>query len=149
MFAEGEKPETRWGGCLCGAVRYCVIGPPVIVAHCHCRDCQRGGGAGHSTGAMFARACFSLSGDVSEYRLRSGVGTTVIRSFCPTCGSGIFGCNDGAPDHVTIALGTLDNPSTFTPEVVVFDRSRPHWDTMDPDLPKFDTQPDWKPNDGA
>ena len=141
------EATVREGGCLCGAVRYRVTGAPVIVAHCHCRDCQRGGGAGHSTGAMFPRERFVISGELSEYRLVSEPGTTVIRSFCPTCGSGIFGRNDGSADHVTIALGTLDDPTAFTPEVVVFARSRPHWDSVDPDLPTFDTQPDWKPDD--
>lgn len=137
------------GGCLCGAVRYSVTGAPVIVAHCHCRDCQRGGGAGHSTGAMFPVERFRISGDLSEFALTSDNGTRVIRSFCPTCGSGIFGRNDGMTGHVTIALGTLDDPAAFTPEVVVFARSRPTWDTMNPALPTFDDQPAWKPDDGA
>jgi hypothetical protein len=29
------------GGWLCGGVRYEIEGEPVVVAHCHCTDCQR------------------------------------------------------------------------------------------------------------
>ncbi|MDF1720595.1 MAG: GFA family protein [Minwuia sp.] len=93
--------DQQEGGCICGGVRYRVTGSPVIVAHCHCRDCQRGGGGGHSTGAMFPVDRFRLTGPVRQYQLVSSQGTRVTRSFCPTCASPIFGRNDGAPDHVT------------------------------------------------
>jgi len=29
------------GGCACGAVRYRLTAPPLIVHACHCRDCQK------------------------------------------------------------------------------------------------------------
>lgn len=147
MTAGGGRDQVHSGGCLCGAVRYSVAGAPVIVAHCHCRDCQRSGGAGHSTGAMFPVDRFRISGDLSAFTITSDNGTRVVRSFCPTCGSGIFGRNDGTTGHVTIALGTLDDPSAFTPEVVVFARSRPAWDTMNPALVTFDAQPAWQPDE--
>lgn len=143
------KTDHHHGGCICGGIRYRVTGAPVIVAHCHCRNCQRGSGAGHSTGAMFPVDRFHLTGPVSEYQLDSSQGTRVTRGFCPTCGSPIFGRNDGAPDHVTITLGTLDDPAAFTPEVVIHARSRPHWDAMDPTLETFDTQPEWTPDKDA
>ena len=39
--------EGGWveGGCLCGAVRYRVEGPPLHAGYCHCRMCQRAAGA--------------------------------------------------------------------------------------------------------
>jgi len=43
----------RTGKCLCGACSYKIEGDPIIVAICHCADCQRLSGAGHSTGAMY------------------------------------------------------------------------------------------------
>ena len=150
-MGRGTAPVTviHHGGCLCGATRYSVRGAPAIVAHCHCRGCQRGSGAGHSTGAMFPRDRFEISGAMSTFHLDFENGTRVTRTFCPTCGSGIFGRNDGMAGHVTTALGTFDDPSAFTPEVVVFARSRPTWDTMNPALPTFDAQPGWKPDGGG
>jgi len=53
------------------------------------------------------------------------------------------------PGAVTVCVGTLDDPNCVTPQVVVFARSRRNWDLTDPELPTFDTQPDWKPEDGV
>ena len=33
------------GGCLCGAVRYCVSGSPFATEYCHCGMCQKASGA--------------------------------------------------------------------------------------------------------
>ena len=37
------------GGCACGAVLYVCDSEPVMVFHCHCRDCQRSSGAAMAT----------------------------------------------------------------------------------------------------
>ena len=143
-----EKSTRNYqGGCLCGAIRYEVRGQPLVVAHCHCEDCQRSSGAGHSTGAMFPVDRFRLTGQTAEYELVSDKGTKVTRVFCPACGSPVFGCNTGMVGYVTITLGTLDDASGFAPQVVIFDRNRKPWDTMDESLPTFAAQPDWQPGD--
>ena len=137
------------GGCLCGAVRYEAEGEPVVVAHCHCKDCQRGSGAGHSTGAMFKADKFRLTGRVAEYKLISEHGNVVTRVFCPACGSPILGRNDGMQGYVTITLGTVDDSSDLEPQVAIFARNRRPWDTMDESLAIFEAQPGWKPGDGV
>jgi hypothetical protein len=138
----------RTGRCLCGACAYRIEGDPVVVAHCHCCDCQRLSGAGHSTGAMFAQDGVRLEGPVATYSFASEAGNEVTRLFCGTCGSPLFGKNTGMPGFMTVTLGTLDDPE-LTPQVVVFARSRRAWDVMDETLPTFEAQPAWKPADGA
>src|SRR5260221_14613105 len=100
----------RTGRCLCGKCAYEIDGEPVVVAHCHCLDCQRGTGAGHSTGAMFAEADVRLQGPVSTYVLQSDAGNAVTRLFCSGCGSPLFGRNTGMPGFMTVSVGTLDLP---------------------------------------
>lgn len=142
-------PSPRTGRCCCGAVTYEIDGDPVIVAHCHCADCQRLTGAGHSTGAMFPSAQVRVTGQVATFELRSEADRAVTRSFCPRCGSPLFGQNTGMPGFMTVSVGTLDDPDSVTPQVAIFARSRRAWDHVDPGLPSFDTQPGWKPADGA
>ncbi len=140
-----DEPRVRRGRCLCGSVKFEAVGEPVVVAHCHCEDCQRLTGAGHSTGAMFPSACFTLSGTIREYVLRSEAGNQVTRVFCPACGSPILGRNTGMPGFVTVALGTIDDSSTLHPSVAIFARNRRAWDAMDDSIATFDAQPEWRP----
>lgn len=139
----------RKGGCLCGACRYEIDGDPVVVAHCHCIDCQKLTGSGHSTGAMFAESGISLAGPSASYSMSSESGSKVARLFCSKCGSPLFGKNSGMPGFMTVSLGTLDSPDDLVPQVVVFRRSRRSWDVMDETLPTYEAQPDWKPEDGV
>jgi hypothetical protein len=37
----------------------------------------------------------------------------------------------------------------FEPAVVIFARNRKPWDVMDSSLPTFESQPRWRPEDGA
>lgn len=140
-----KSSDIHTGGCLCGNIKYEATGAPVVVAHCHCNDCQRSSGAGHTTGAMFAIKNVAISGDLAKFSHQSNVGTNVTKTFCPKCGSSIFGQNDGSPDYITISLGSFDDSSVFNPEVVIFAQNKKHWDVMDDTLLTFDEQPDWKP----
>ncbi len=137
--------RTHRGGCLCGSVRYEVDGEPAVVAHCHCINCQKASGSGHSTGAMFRDDQLRVIGNTASYKYKADSGHEVTRVFCPTCSSSIFGRNTGSEGFSTITLGTLDDSSQFEPQVTVFARNRKSWDIMDESVPTFDAQPDWKP----
>ena len=52
------------GKCLCGEVTYTADAPPVVVAQCHCEECRRLSGTGHTVGAMLQR--------ISEANLKHG-----------------------------------------------------------------------------
>ncbi|MBV1860152.1 MAG: GFA family protein [Nannocystaceae bacterium] len=119
------------------------------MAHCHCRDCQRLTGTAHSTGAMFAVSDVTLTGRTAEFELEGGSGATVTRTFCPTCGSPIFGKNTGMRGFITLSLGTFDDLESLVPQVAVFARSKPSWDAMDPAVESYDTMPDWSPENGT
>ena len=140
-----KSTDIHTGGCMCGDVKFKATGVPVVVAHCHCEECQRSSGAGHTTGAMFAVKNVSISGALAKFNYQSRAGNTVTKSFCPKCGSALFGQNDGMADHVTISLGTFDDSSKFEPEVVVFASNRKPWDLMGEKLMTFDKHPEWKP----
>ncbi|WP_420588146.1 GFA family protein [Marivita sp.] len=133
------------GQCLCGDVSYTANGPPVVVAQCHCEECRRLSGTGHSVGAMFRTEAVDVNGTLSEFSYTSATGSEVTKVFCATCGSPVYGKNTRSPNHLTLTLGTMDNHSGLEVEVVIFERDKPHWDQLGRDVACFSTQPDWHP----
>ena len=129
------------GGCLCGAVRYEAQGNPLFAVHCHCRDCQRASGTGHVPVMGVAKSSFKVTGETRSYTVQGTSGLRTTRHFCPTCGSLLFGRADMAPESVSVYVGTLDDPSVFQPEAILFARSRLAWDELAGSLPEFDTMP--------
>lgn len=139
--------KTYTGKCLCGAVSYVATGAPVVVAQCHCEECRRLSGTGHSVGAMFLKVAVNFAGKLSEFKYLSAKGSKVTKAFCPACGSPVYGTNTSAPDHLTLTLGTIDNASDLAVAVVVFAAEKQHWDGLDADAMSFGRQPDWTPPD--
>ncbi|WP_324752709.1 GFA family protein [Roseovarius sp. Pro17] len=133
------------GKCLCGKVTYVVIGPPIVVAQCHCNKCRRLSGTGHTVGAMFTSDAVTISGKLNEFSYLSDKNSQVTKAFCATCGSPIYGKSTRTPGHLTLTLGTMDDACGLEVEVVIFEREKPHWDQLGQDAVSFATQPDWKP----
>lgn len=135
----------RSGRCMCGAVSYKIEGDPVVTAQCHCEECRRLSGTGHTVGAMFRADQVIISGKLGEYVYTSANSSQVTKAFCQSCGSPIYGQNTNAPDHMTLPLGSMDNADDLEVQVVIFNRDKPHWDALPETAAIFETQPDWKP----
>lgn len=129
------------GGCLCGAVRYQAAGNPQFAVLCHCRDCQRMSGTGHVPVMGMPKSSFAFQGETRTYTVRGTSGLSSIRHFCPTCGSLLFGTSGVSPEAVSLYVGSLDDPSVFQPEAVIFKRDRHDWDVTAGALPEFETMP--------
>jgi hypothetical protein len=136
------------GGCLCGAVRFTVKGTPIRMAQCHCTDCQRASGTGHMSNAIFRGEDVTVTGATASYASRSDSGNVLTRHFCPTCGSRLFLTSAARPGMLVMAAGAFDDTSWFEPEVVLFTRSRPHWDITTDAVPNFEAMPPPAPKKG-
>jgi len=128
------------GGCLCGAVRYRSLHPPVRQFVCHCRDCQRSGGSAFHVGVLVPRSGFTITqGELRRYESQADSGRTITRSFCPICGSGVINELEFRPDHIVIKIGTLDDPALVNPSYEVFARSRVQWVRIAGEIETFET----------
>src|SRR5438552_19084672 len=78
------------GGCACGAIRYESTAEPVMMLHCHCRDCQRASGGPFSSYVIVPTEAFKLlQGSPRFHASPSEMGGKTRRGFCPDCGSPI------------------------------------------------------------
>lgn len=99
---------TATGRCDCGLVRYSVHGPLREVYNCHCSRCRRI--TGHFLAATAAHAddvSFVSDATLKWYAPHE----TVQYGFCAECGSTLFWRAMNAPEHLSIAAGSLDQPT--------------------------------------
>ena len=110
-----ENDENASGGCLCGAVRFCVSAEPYYVAVCACTFCQRITGSDYNVESMFRVAQFKLTeGQTQTYtHLSQGSGHPVHVHFCARCGTSLFLRPDRFPDCVGVFSGVFDDPNWF------------------------------------
>ena len=117
------------GGCLCGQVRYRIVGEPLVSLLCHCQMCQRASGSAFAP-LMFVRAdeIKVTSGELKSYK--SSI--QAEREFCVQCGSTLFFNRFSRSDIRGVMVGSLDNPHVFKPAMQVCMSSSVAWlDTSD------------------
>ena len=132
--------EERSGGCLCGQVRFRLAGPPLVARLCWCRDCQHIAGNG-TANAIFPSEAIEIVGQTAEYTSLADSGNQVRRRFCAGCGCHLFADNTGRAGLTVIRVGTLDDPSSITPEANIWASSAPRWACLNASLPSFAQQP--------
>ena len=99
------------GGCLCGAVRFRATPPHRDGYYCHCRMCQLAFG---NTRAAFV----NLRKDEVRWTLGAPTyfasSTFARRGFCNRCGTPLSFEYLDSP-RMDLSVGSLDDPSAFTP----------------------------------
>jgi hypothetical protein len=120
------------GGCLCGAVRYRVTGPPASAAICHCATCRRAAGAQSVAWATVAAGGFAFTaGRPAEFASSPGV----VRTHCPACGTSLT-WSDGS-GAIDFTLASLDDPEAVPPAKEIWLSHRLSWEPVDPRRPDF------------
>jgi hypothetical protein len=117
--------ERFTGGCLCGDVRLVATGRPYRVGICHCLDCRRHHGALFHASAIFPAGAVSVTGETRDYE---------GRSFCPRCGSSVFGQTG---DEIEVSLGALDASDQLRPTYELWTDRRESWLPPFPDMRRY------------
>ena len=121
------------GGCLCGAVRYRVEGPPLHAGYCHCRMCQRAAGAPVVAWGGWPAGRFAWTRGEPRSYASSAKGE---RSFCPVCGTSLTAVDPVDRTFVEVTLASLDDPAAFAPEEHIWTASRIQWLVLGDELPR-------------
>jgi hypothetical protein len=129
------------GGCLCGAVRYTCTGEPAMAGHCHCEDCRRSSGSGHSSHLAVPEASVQMTGQVKGYARAADSGNVVTRFFCPECGAPLYSTNAAMPGMMFLRASSLDDLEVFKPQMHVYAARAASWDHRGEGLAIFDIMP--------
>ncbi|MBI3801494.1 MAG: GFA family protein [Deltaproteobacteria bacterium] len=133
--------DTHEGGCLCGTVRYRVVGQSTRAVVCHCRFCQRRTGSAFAISVYFAEQDVAITqGILNTYEYRSDESKRWLRmEFCPTCGTSVTWTVEFLPGERAIAGGTLDDPNWLKLKRHVWTRSAQHWMVFPPEVELLET----------
>lgn len=130
----GDKRSARLtGGCQCGAVRYALTAAPRGSNICHCRMCQKAGGAPFMAyaGVPLADLVFTR-GKLSNYASSD----VAERGFCSACGTSLT-YRMFNRDRISVTIGSLDNPNAVAPKVQLGVEGKLHWVATLSSLPEM------------
>jgi hypothetical protein len=114
------------GGCYCGQIRYTFEGDIAAQMQCHCRECQYITGGNPNVFIMVPETTFSyVKGEASSFSRGTAVGTKT----------------PGAPGAMVLKVGTLDDPTIFTPSVAIFTKESQSFHHIPEGVTDFDGLP--------
>ncbi|MEM7541625.1 MAG: GFA family protein [Pseudomonadota bacterium] len=108
------------GRCYCGDIKYKASGDPAIRVQCHCRECQYiAGGSANVTIGMPEGGFEYTQGSPAQFK-RADLPNGVTREFCGNCGTHLLSKAPPLAGVQLIKVGTMDDPSMFTPDLAIF-----------------------------
>src|SRR5262245_5672462 len=135
-------PAPYDGGCVCGAIRYCVGEEPLTLYACHCTDCQRHTGTSFALSMPVRRRTFEVvAGTPHAYEVAVEGGHARHGKFCASCATRLWGEPKRLPDVLILRPGTLDDTTWLAPVAHIWTRSAQPWVAFGDDAVRFETQP--------
>ena len=130
-----DAPPT--GGCLCGGVRFELIGPIVWASYCHCTRCQRRSGTGASANARLGPGAVRVTAGAEllrDFEPPDGG----LKTFCAACGSALFARDRDTREIYSVRLGALDQDPGVRPSFHQFVAYAAPWEPIPDDgLPRY------------
>lgn len=130
------------GGCQCGALRYEVSQPPLMIYNCHCTNCQTIGGGAFSTPVTILKASLAYTkGEPKIFEWVSEAGNRRFGAFCGDCGSRIAHGQIPSIGVLSLRSGTLDDTGWIEPVGDIWTRSAQAWALPTSDRIRTEQQP--------
>ncbi len=126
------------GGCLCGAVRYKILGDLRGIINCHCSKCRRfNGNFGAYTSVNEYHLDFVEKRGLKWFKSITDETPNVHRGFCVECGSSLF-WHPKDQKEIYITAGSLDDPTNLQTIGHVWISQISDYYEIHDDLPKYE-----------
>lgn len=120
-----NNPAT--GQCLCGAVKFRIIGDFEGFFLCHCARCRKDSGSAHSANLFSSNAKITWLTGVENIKTFRLSGSHHVKSFCSTCGSALP-VTQQEVGLLMVPAGSLDSQFNMRPNAHICYSSRANWD---------------------
>lgn len=126
------------GACLCGHIRYEARIDRSKIRLCHCTQCQEQSATAFRIAVLVERENFRLlGGEPKAYVKTAESGKSRALTFCPECGTSIYGCSPTDPKVYSLRLGTARQRADLVPVLQMWTRSAMPWLSALADIPAF------------
>ena len=127
------------GSCQCGNVRFELSKPPILVAACHCLECQKLSTSAFSVTSIVDAAAITFKGELKDWQRSSDSGNTNAAKFCPHCGNRIYHYDPDNPEKIKLKLKS--DAETPKPTLHIWLSKKQPWVEIPADVEQHDTQP--------
>jgi hypothetical protein len=130
------------GSCLCGAVRFSVMGTPTAFDLCHCLRCRAASGSAFLAELEFTTAEFRVAQrGITGQGLRgtsAQLAAGYRRAFCTVCGAPVPIVDR---EIIRVPAGTLEDDPGVRPQRHIFVDFEAPWFQITDALDQFGTKP--------
>lgn len=126
-----------YGSCYCGHIKYEITEEMLKKGVCHCHSCQKLTGGACWPFLVVKSESLQIQGLVKEITRVGDSGHQVHVSFCPKCGTTLFGRPEAWPSIRTVSASTLDKAESFMPDLHVWTEDKQAWIVLPHDVPQF------------
>jgi hypothetical protein len=125
------------GGCLCGKIRFEIVGEIKNIVYCHCTQCRKAQGSEFAVNGYVNEDEFIFTrgqGELTGYESTTGQ----TKYFCRHCGSPIMSKSISKTDRVRVRLGTIETDIVERPMGHIFVTSKANWESIEGHLPQYE-----------
>ncbi len=129
------------GSCQCGNVTYELLKPPLLVAACHCKECQKLSTSAFSITAMVHADSVQFMGELKGWSRVADSGNVSTAKFCPNCGNRIYHYDPKEPEKLKLKPSNLSDTRIIKPTVHVWVSEKQDWYQIPDGVKVFSRQP--------
>ncbi|WGO96677.1 GFA family protein [Saccharophagus degradans] len=129
------------GSCQCGEVTYELLEPPLMVAACHCKECQKLSTSAFSITAMVAAKSVKFNGLMKDWSRSADSGNISAAKFCPSCGNRLYHFDPNEPEKIKLKPSNLSDTRVIKPTVHVWVSQKQDWYQIPEGVKTFEKQP--------
>ena len=129
------------GECQCGGVKYILKAAPMMIAACHCRECQKLSTSAFSITAIVKTDTVEFTGDMQDWQRSADSGNVSAAKFCPVCGNRIYHYNPDDMSTLKLKPSNLSDTKLIKPTAHVWLSEKQDWYQVPAGVKTFDKQP--------